>query len=106
MKSPVEYEEATIFKNIVLPTNYYLIDNKTDFTSTTKVRQICNDLRQAIGGDGYCGLVHLKNGMKFVGFYEVVDNKNMAITLSYYGNQIFLIGLNNNVEYSKTVTGA
>lgn len=98
-----EYEDTTIFKNVVLPTNYYLMDNKTDFTSTTKVNKICNDLKQAIGGDVGCGLIRLKNGTNFIGFYEAVDAAHIAITLGCYGPIIYLIGLLNSTPYTRII---
>ena len=104
MKSPAEYEETTIFKNVVLPTNYYTIDSKTNFTSTTKVTQICNDLENAISGDAGCGLIRLNNGLTFVGFYEVYGTGYVSITLGYYGPIIYLIGLANSTPYTRIIT--
>ena len=104
MKNPVEFEEATIFKNVVLPTNYYLIDNKTHFTSTTKVSQICNDLIQTIGATGMkCGLIQMRNGYDLVGFYYY-SPKYVSITLGTYGNSIYLIGLSNNKPYTRIIS--
>ena len=98
-----EYEDATIFKNVVLPGNYRTIDNKSDFTSTTKVSQICNDLAQAIGENGInCGLIKLQNGTDFVGFYYKYP-KYVSITLGTYGNDIYLIGLINNNPYTRVI---
>jgi hypothetical protein len=103
-----EYKDATIFGNdIMLPTNYYLMDSSATF-SLTKVRKICDDLRNALPPNttNAAGLIRIINVVTCIGFYEVVNYNFVSITLSFYGNQIYLIGLNNNVEYSKTVTGA
>lgn len=105
-KTPSEFDVITIFgKNILLPTNYYLIDSSTTF-STTKVIQICDDLKNALSPDtNVAGLIRLNNGATYVGFYEIVGSNYISITLSTYDGKIILIGIANNVAYSKTVTG-